>query len=40
MSVASDTFCNEDCIGSVWKEDLEEYKKENEKKSNNHEIKW
>lgn len=40
MSVASDTFCNEDCIGSVWKEDLEEYKKENEKKSNNNEIKW
>ena len=29
MFIASDEFCDEDCIDSSWKEDLEEYMKEN-----------
>ena len=41
MFVASDAFCDEDCIDSSWKEELEEYMEENEKKeSNNTEIEW
>lgn len=39
MFVASDVFCDEDCIDSSWKEELEEYMEENEEKeSNNTEI--
>ena len=39
MFVASDVFCDEDCIDSSWKEELEEYMEENEKKEpNNTEI--
>lgn len=39
MCVASDAFCDEDCIDSSWKEGLEEYMEENkEKESNNTEI--
>ena len=41
MFVASDVFCDEDCIDSSWKEELEEYMEENEEKeSNNTEIEW
>lgn len=41
MCVASDAFCDEDCIDSSWKEGLEEYMEENkEKESNNTEIEW
>ncbi len=39
MFVASDVFCDEDCIDSSWKEELEEYMEEDEEKeSNNTEI--
>ena len=41
MFVASDVFCDEDCIDSSWKEELEEYMEENEEKEpNNTEIEW
>lgn len=41
LFVASDVFCDEDCIDSSWKEELEEYMEENEEKeSNNTEIEW
>lgn len=41
MFVASDVFCDEDCIDSSWKEELEEYMEEDEEKeSNNTEIEW
>lgn len=41
MCVASDAFCDEDCIDSSWKEGLEEYMEENkEKESNNTGIEW
>ena len=41
MFIASDAFCNEDCIDSSWKEELEEYMEENEEKEpNNTEIEW
>ena len=41
MFIASDTFCDEDCIDSSWKEELEEYMEENEEKEpNNTEIEW
>ena len=33
MFIASDVFCDEDCIDSSWKEELEEYMEENEKKN-------
>lgn len=39
LFVASDVFCDEDCIDSSWKEELEEYMEEDEEKeSNNTEI--
>lgn len=41
LFVASDVFCDEDCIDSSWKEELEEYMEEDEEKeSNNTEIEW
>lgn len=41
MFLASEVFCDEDCIDSSWKEELEEYMEENEEKeSNNTEIEW
>ena len=41
MFVASDVFCDEDCIDFSWKEELEEYMEENEEKEpNNTEIEW
>ena len=41
MFIASDTFCDEDCIDSSWKEELEEYMEENEEKEpDNTEIEW
>lgn len=41
MFKASNTFCDEDCVDSSWKEELEEYMEENEKEeSNNTEIEW
>ena len=35
MFVASDIFCDEDCIDSSWKEELEEYMEENNEKELN-----
>ena len=32
MFVASDEFCEEDCIDFSWKEELEEYSEENYRK--------
>ena len=32
MFVASDEFCEEDCIDFSWKEELEEYSEENQRK--------
>lgn len=41
MFLASEEFCDEDCIDSSWKEELEEYMEENEEKeTNNTEIEW
>lgn len=41
MFIASDAFCDEDCIDSSWKEELEEYMEENEEKEpDNTEIEW
>lgn len=41
MFKACNTFCDEDCIDSSWKEELEEYMEENAKKeSNNTEAEW
>lgn len=41
MLIASDAFCDEDCIDSSWKEELEEYMEENEEKEpNNTKIEW
>lgn len=41
MFIASGAFCDEDCIDSSWKEELEEYMEENEEKEpNNTKIEW
>ena len=41
MALASEEFCNADCICSSWKEDLEDYIEENKiKEPNNTKIEW
>lgn len=35
MFLASEKFCDEDCIASSWKEDLEDYMEENTEQTNN-----
>ena len=40
MFLASEEFCDEGCIASSWKEDLEDYMEENSEQTNNDEVMW